>query len=52
MISLKHINESMLKVNWRTSLDKFINHKVWHNSEVRSESNLRPSLWQKLDSRL
>jgi hypothetical protein len=52
MNCLKHINETMLKVSWRTCIDKFITHKVWHNSELKSETNLRPSIWQKLETRL
>jgi hypothetical protein len=30
MNALKQVNESLLKVNWRNCLEKFITHKVWH----------------------
>ena len=33
MNALKQINETLLKVNWRNCLERFITHKVWHSAD-------------------
>ncbi len=31
MNALKQINEVTLKVSWRTNIEKFVSHYVWHS---------------------
>ena len=50
MIAVKSIRESSLRLSWKTSIEKFITHYVWHSSDVRRAENNR--LWQRLESRL
>jgi hypothetical protein len=35
MNALKQINETVLKVSWKSCLEKFITHKVWHGSDLK-----------------
>lgn len=51
MSALKSVNETLLKVSWRSCLEKFISHKVWHNSE-KNDNSMKLTLWGKLETRL
>ena len=39
-----------MKPQWKTQIEKFVKHYVWHTSDVRRAAN--NLLWQRLESRL
>lgn len=45
------MNETLLKVNWKTCIEKFIGHKVWHNSDSKDQTG-KVTLWGRLEIRL
>ena len=50
MIAVKSIKENMLRQSWKSCIQKFITHYVWHTSDTRRRENNQ--LWQRLESRL
>lgn len=50
MIALKSIRDSAIKQQWKSAIEKFIKHYVWHSSDTRRAENNK--LWQRLESRL
>ena len=38
--ALKQINEANLKVSWKSCIDKFVGHYVWHNNEQKDAVNI------------
>ena len=47
MHAIKAIREESLKPYWKTSIDKFVCHYVWHGADSPSSS-----LWERLDARV
>jgi hypothetical protein len=43
MIAVQSIKEVILKQQWKTQIEKFIKHYVWHTSDVRRAANNK--LW-------
>jgi len=55
MNALKQINEASLKQHWRSNLDKFLSHYVWHCSDLLTSGmmgGLKPNLWSRMELRL
>jgi hypothetical protein len=50
IIAVKSIKEPLLRLSWKTAIEKFVTHYVWHTSDIRRGANNR--LWQRLESRL
>lgn len=50
MIAVKSVKENFFRPSWRSSIEKFITHYVWHTSDVRRKDNNK--LWQRLEARL
>ena len=50
MLAVKSINESSIRVAWKSKIEKFIRHEVWQTSELRRGNNNQ--LWRRIESRL
>lgn len=48
---IKQLNESDLKLDWMTAIDRFIKHYVWHTPDLKVSQFSAP-LWKRLESRL
>jgi hypothetical protein len=52
MTVLKSISESQVKETWKTQIDNFIGHPIWHTKDAILDTIPRPVLWTRLETRL